>query len=88
MAMIVPVACLKCGKKIKKSAAWLKREKSVCPHCGTALGTKEFQKAVTVQEKSMNLFIEVMKPKPRRDPAEPVGKPDVVLEINQIDEDV
>lgn len=45
------IACPTCGKKIKKTVGWLKKDGRVCPHgCGTTFDTNQFKRDIKKAE--------------------------------------
>ncbi|MGB8343206.1 MAG: hypothetical protein WCE51_16600 [Chthoniobacterales bacterium] len=40
------ITCLKCGKRINETVAWLKADRRECPFCNALIDTTEFRRGV------------------------------------------
>ena len=51
------IKCPTCGKKIKKTVGWFKKDGQVCPHgCGTTFETKQFTRDIKQAEDALAKF--------------------------------
>lgn len=54
------IKCPKCGKQIKQTVGWFKKQGVKCPHCGAGFDTTQFASGIEKAEQLTNKTLREM----------------------------